>query len=160
MAYEVNMMDAIMHKLYSDMQKFYYTKDVVGFAVSVTMGFATRDVIMSIVHDIIIPCLKHLAKVLYIRSIYDAFLTAAKRQDMLATVNALSKVCYSIFIWLILLVFSFLLLEYLVGKTILGFRSAPHNQQEIQEFNLAKAEAKTDVIPDDDDYDKTRYILL
>jgi large-conductance mechanosensitive channel len=144
-----NFVAVVLQKLYSDMQKFYFSKDVVGFAVSVTMGFATRDVILAIVHDVVVPVIKYIANLVKLNVLQLSIAHAIDSRGFLPVWKALCKVCHSIFLWLVLLLFSFLLLEYLVGQTILGFKSgAATDDGKEKEFVMAKVAAKVDpVIP-------------
>lgn len=108
-----------LRQTYHDMQVFYASKDVVSFAVSVTMGFATREVIMVIVHDVVVPLLKFLAGRVGLNAVYRVIVSAARRARATNLVRVLDRVSYALFMWLVLLVFSFLLLEYFVGKIML-----------------------------------------
>lgn len=131
----------MLRTLYTDMQKFYFSKDVVGFATSVTMGFATKDVILKVVHDILVPLLKGLAKISRVHSMTTHLHHIAARFGILPVLRVAATLSYDIFIWFVLLVSSFVLLEYFVGKTILGFNPAVHDAETEKKFDKAKREA-------------------
>lgn len=105
--------------LYRDMRAFYCAKDVVSMAVSLTIGFATRDVICCIVHQMIVPSLQFAARAARLHAVHVRMLDAAKANRLAPVVDALGNLCYAVFVWAILLIASFLLLEYFLARVVL-----------------------------------------
>jgi large-conductance mechanosensitive channel len=126
-------LDRPLRGTYHDMQVFYASKDVVSFAVSVTMGFATREVILVFVHDVIVPLLKLIARGVGLRQVYRVVSKAAHGAHMSNVLNVVNRVTYAVFIWFVLLVFSFMLLEYFVGKILLRVQPGENKHAEWSE---------------------------
>lgn len=100
-----------MTGLIDDMRKFYSSRDVMGFAVSMTVGLATRDVILVVVNDLVVPILKHVAKTFCLHDVHCFVANAARIAKFSPVFQSISNVSYAILIWFLLLFLSYILLE-------------------------------------------------
>lgn len=104
----------------SKMRRFYSSRDVMGFAVSMTIGLATRDVITVIVGDVVVPLLKQFAYVSCLQDMHCWMGDLAKSAGVVALMQSVNKVAYAILIWFLLLLLSYVLLQYVVMNWILA----------------------------------------
>lgn len=135
-------------KFYEDMQMFFFSKDVVAFAATVTIGFATRDVILAIIDDLFVPLAKHIFHVTGVTRIGKLVVKSAQQSPVLKHVMfALMKVGHAVIVWLIMMLLAFLILEYVMSRKVLGLKTRV-KESDKTDFIKSKVEARVEpVIP-------------
>lgn len=135
----------IFNKFYKDLQKYIFTNGIVVTASGFAIGIATKEVITKILSIIIVPVIEYLKKMSEIKLLW-------KHSLILIPL----EIFWTVVMWFITIIFTFVLLEYFLNKTIFGMISTIKEDDE-KNFIKSKVEAKViDIIPkSEDSYVKT-----
>jgi hypothetical protein len=124
------------YKFFTDFQKFFFSNNIMATATGFSIGVATKEVIEKILNIIIFPSLLWILKFFNV-----TFLTKY---------NLLSipfEILWFIIVWIITIIFTFILLEYFLNRTIFGLKSSIKIDEKT-DFIKSKAEAKLiNIIP-------------
>lgn len=135
----------IYTKFYKDLQKFMFSNSILVTASGFAIGIATKEVITKILSIIVIPIIEYFKKMSEMKLIW-------KYSLLLIPI----EIFWTIITWFITIIFTFILLEYFLNKTVLGMVSTIKEDEE-KNFIKSKVEAKViDIIPkSEDSYVKT-----
>lgn len=121
-------------KFYNDFQKFIFSNNILVAAAGWSIGVATKEVIEKIMNITIITLLKNMS-----------FLIPHHLIAGMSFIYMFLDIIWFLFRWIITIVFTFVLLEYFLNRSIFGLKSTIKKAQE-KDFVKAKAEAKLDAI--------------
>lgn len=125
-------------KVYFDMQKFMYTNNIVVTASGFAIGMVTKELIEKVLAIIVFPILNYIKHSTNTRLSW-RFLSIPL------------EIFWSLAIWIVTIVFTFLLLEYFLNKNIFGMVSMLKNEDE-DNFVKSKIEARAvNIIPNSED---------
>jgi len=119
----------LAYKFFTDFQKFIFSNNILATATGFSIGVATKEVIEKILNVTIIPLLSHIAN----------FFNVTFLKNNLFTV--IFEIIWFIIVWIITIIFTFLLLEYFLNRTIFGLESAIKIDEK-KDFIKSKAGAK------------------
>lgn len=123
-----------LYKVYTDFQAFVFSNNVLVAAAGFSMGAATKECIVGMMSVTVLPALRWLVNTLHVESLAAIPMLAACSQ------------LFGIFVeWMATIAFTFILLEYLLNRTVFGMKSTV-KAEEKKDFIKAKAEAKIDKI--------------
>ncbi len=135
-----------LEKLYDDLQVFFFNKDIVSFAASVTVGFATRDVITSLMNDVFWPVARWATQASGLASALAMSPAQAAANPMMAVaLKRGARVMHAIVTWAVMLVMAFVILEYVVSRQVIGLKTRV-KRSEADDFVKAKVEAQLDPV--------------
>lgn len=120
----------VFGKLYLDFQKFAFSNSVVVSATGFSIGVATKEVIENVITLAVLPLMRWVGQSSGI----------SKRVPKVA-----AKLGWYTFVFVLTIVLTFVLLEYLLNRTILGMRTVV-KEQEFNEYIKSKSEAKHNTI--------------
>jgi large-conductance mechanosensitive channel len=123
-----------LNKFYFDFQKFIFTNNVLVAAAGWCVGVATKEVIETVIAVIILPL------VVWLQS-----LPGARHLMQVTALTTVVKVAWTLLVWVLTIIMSFVLLEYFLNRSVFGMSSTINTGQE-QDFVKAKAKAKVDGI--------------
>lgn len=133
--------------VYHDFQQFMFSNNVLIVATGWGIGTATKDMIERLVKDMVVPFMKWISQIGFIKTGYgrlQAYVATTKWEGFL---NGLSNIAWDFMIWLFIIFMTFVLLEYFLNRWIIGMRTTvPEKEQE--RFVKSKAAAKENIIPD------------
>jgi large-conductance mechanosensitive channel len=130
------LINIIYYKFYSDLQKFIFSNNILVTASGFSIGIATKEVIEKILNAIIIPSINWILTFFHIKYLM--------KYEIL---NNSLYIIWSILIWIITIIFTFVLLEYFLNQTIFGLKGTI-KQIDTVDFIKSKTEAKLDnIIP-------------
>jgi large-conductance mechanosensitive channel len=124
----------LAYKFFTDFQKFIFSNNILATATGFSIGVATKEVIEKILNAIIIPSLLW---------IFDFFNVTFLKNNKLLTVPF--EIIWFIIVWITTIIFTFLLLEYFLNRTVFGLKSTIKIDEK-KEFIKSKAEAKINSI--------------
>lgn len=147
----------LMHELkgkydgfYYEFQKFMYANDIIVAAVGFTIGMVTKDMIMSVLHDIFIPVFLGIGSLQSIKSLKNSAMANIPGLSMLTI--QFGNILWTVFVWFLTILLTFLILEYFFNRFILGLKTMVP-EEEKQNFILARLSSRG--IPvDEKDYKK------
>ena len=113
-----------LQKFYSDFQKFTYKNQIIVSATGYAIGMATKEVIDNFLKVILGPLSKNI---------------------FAAGVPTALKLIWYIGIWIITIVFTFIILEYFLNRSVIGLKSSLDEEKK-KDFLQSKIEAKTESI--------------
>lgn len=122
------------YKFFNDFQKFIFSNNILIAAAGWSIGVATKEVIEKILNITIITLLKNLD-----------FLIPHHFISGMSFIYMFLDIIWYLLTWIITIVFTFLLLEYFLNRTVFGLKSTIKSEQE-KDFVKSKAEAKLDTI--------------
>lgn len=126
----------IAYKFFTDFQKFIFSNNILATATGFSIGVATKEVIEKILNAVIIPSLLW---------VIDFFNVTFFKTNNLFTIPL--EILWFIIVWIITIIFTFLLLEYFLNRTVFGLKSTIKIDEK-KEFIKSKAEAKiNNIIP-------------
>jgi hypothetical protein len=136
-------------KFYSDFQSFIFTNNILITASGFTIGIATNDLIQEN-----IKLFTSLIVSIYnkISGNYNIYMGLGLSKNILLNtiINTITVLVLNISIWMITLIFTFIILEYILNNQIFGLKSTLKEGDE-KDFIISKVSAKQhDIIPKDD----------
>lgn len=127
-------------KIYQDLQKYIFSNNVLVTASGFAIGMATKEVIAKILSIIIVPLFDHLRRLSQVKILWKYSIFSIP-----------FEIFWTILLWIITILFTFLFLEYFLNKTIFGMVSTVKESDE-KTFIKSKVEAKAiDIIPKSED---------
>jgi large-conductance mechanosensitive channel len=133
-------------KFFSDFQQFMYSNNVLVAATGFCVGLATKEVIEKLLNLIILPIVQVVMKYSILHIAYYKSISYISRPELLLILTTFGEVLWSIFVWIVIIVLTFFMLEYLLNRNILGLRSVVKENEKIN-YVKSKAEAKENIIP-------------
>jgi len=123
-------MSAILSNFYLDFQKFAFTNSILVNASGFAIGVATKEVIQNMLTLLGLPALQWVSKKFDVKKYVSQILI---------------ELGWQLLVFFMTILFSFILLEYLFNRGILGMKSVVDSKR-FDEYIQSKAEAKTDAI--------------
>jgi large-conductance mechanosensitive channel len=142
--------NSVAKQMYHDFQQFMYTNNVLIVATGWGIGTATKDMIERLVKDMVVPLIHWISKIGFINKGYNSLLEYVAATKWEGFLNAVSNITWDFMIWIFVIVMTFILLEYILNRWIVGMRTTVPEQDSAQ-FAKAKAAAKENIIPDKKD---------
>jgi large-conductance mechanosensitive channel len=138
---------AAVVKLYSDFQEYMYSNNVLVAASGFSIGVATKEMVQKVLELVVLPLAQCLMHVTLLQKAYRVLVMHTSKKWVGRIVAVLAELSWTISEWLLLVVLTFLLLEYVLNRKIVGLTSSV-KVDEIKDFASAKQAAKTDnIIP-------------
>lgn len=137
-------------QIYHDFQQFMYTNNVLIVATGWGIGTATKDMIERLVKDMVVPLIQWISRIGFINKGYNQLLEYVATTKWEGFLNAVSNITWDFMIWIFVIVMTFILLEYILNRWIVGMRTTVPEKDSAQ-FAKAKAAAKENIIPDKKD---------
>ena len=127
-----------LNKFYKDFQEYTFKNQVLIAASGFAIGFATNNLLSSLMSDIVEPF------IIYIAKIVTSFSPLVKTHPYLwALIRAIVQIIWLFTVWIIIILLSFFVIEYVLNRKILGFTSAISSPTEKQDYIKTKLESKT-----------------
>ncbi len=137
-------------QIYHDFQQFMYTNNVLIVATGWGIGTATKDMIERLVKDMVVPLIQWISQIGFINRGYTQLVRYVASTKWEGFLNAVSNITWDFMIWIFVIVMTFILLEYILNRWIVGMRTTVPEKESAQ-FAKAKAAAKENIIPDKKD---------
>lgn len=134
--------------IFHDFQQFMFTNNVIIVATGWGIGTATKDIIERLVKDLFIPILHFLGKFSMIKYGYAKLLAYVESTKLEGVLTALSNITWDFMIWIFVIVMTFVMLEYVLNRSIIGLRTTIPEQSK-SAFAKSKEAAKESIIPDE-----------
>jgi large-conductance mechanosensitive channel len=125
-------------KVFSDFQEFAYKNNVVVAATGWSIGVATKEVIDSFLFKVILPIfslLSNLPALLVLRTWFLRLPMASKLMEIVSSLFG------SILTWVLTLISTFLILEYVLNRQIVGLKTTISDNEKAA-FITSKAQSK------------------
>jgi large-conductance mechanosensitive channel len=143
-------MTTFAKQVYHDFQQFMYTNNVLIVATGWGIGTATKDMIERLVKDMVVPLIQWISKIGFINKGYNQLLEYVASTKWEGVFNGVTNITWDFMIWIFVIVMTFILLEYILNRWIVGMRTTVPEKESAQ-FAKAKAAAKESIIPDKKD---------
>ncbi len=138
--------EVIFKKFKSDFQEFAFTNKFIASCVGISIGISTKEYIQNILNKIVLPVLYKIGQLLFNRRIYQMF------EPYHTIINFSAELLWDTLSWLILIVLTFVILEYVLNRKILGLKNILPPEEEVKFLKAKKdAQKKSIIIPDDDE---------
>jgi hypothetical protein len=132
--------ETVYKKFYKDLQKYIFSNNVVITASGFAIGMATKEVITKIISILIVPIFEHLRRLSQVKILWRYSIFSIP-----------FEIFWTILLWIVTIIFTFLFLEYFLNKTIFGMVSTIKENDE-KTFIKSKVEAKAiSIIPSSED---------
>jgi large-conductance mechanosensitive channel len=133
-------------KFFSDFQQFMYSNNVLVAATGFCVGMATKEVIEKLLNLIVLPLVQVAMKYSIVHIAYYKSVAYISRPELLLILTTFGEILWSLFVWIVIIILTFFMLEYLLNRNVLGLRSVVKEGEKIN-YVKAKAEAKENIIP-------------
>ncbi len=141
-----NKVVATAKKVRNDFQEFAFTNKFIAGCIGVSIGLGTKDYIQNVLNKVILPLLYKIGQLLFNRRLYQIF------EPYHTIINFIGELLWDTASWIILILLTFVILEYVLNRKILGLKNVLPPEEEVK-FLKAKKEAqkKSIIIPNDDE---------
>jgi large-conductance mechanosensitive channel len=126
-------------KLKTDFQEFAFSNQFVARAAGVSVGVATKEIIINILNKVILPILYLLGKLIFKPKIYHLF------KEYHNIINPIAEFIWDVIQWLIIVIVTFIVLEYFFNRKFLGFKTFLSDEDK-KKFEKAKENINESVI--------------
>jgi large-conductance mechanosensitive channel len=123
-----------------------YSNNVLVAATGFCIGMATKEVIEKLLNTIVLPLFHLVLRMSFIKSIYDKLLNYFSKSSLNTSFTIIGDFSWSIFVWFVIIGLTFIILEYLLNRNILGMKSIIKEADKIN-FVKAKSGANENIIP-------------
>lgn len=138
-------------KFVYDFQEFMYSNNVLVSAAGFAIGISTKETIQKLVEDTVIPLIHFLLQFSFIKKGYNKILDYITEIHLKSFVEGLGSIFWTLFVWGVVIIMTFIVLEYVLNRKIIGLKSSVR-QEEKRNFAASKAEAKKEnIIPTEED---------
>ena len=131
-----------------DFREWSFTNNIMIAASGIAIGMATKDAIQNLLEEIVYPFMMFFFQLSIFKSLYAKVSGVAP-----GFLSSLGKVSWSLFEWIIIIVMTFVLLEYLLNRRIIGLKSTVKEDQK-SDYLKAKAEANEPILATHRDAEK------
>lgn len=122
-----------LDKFYLDFQKFIFANNVLVAASAWCIGVATKEVIEKLLALVILPFVAWLKGMPGLRHVLQV-----------TALTSLVEMMWTLVVWVLTIVLSFVLLEYFLNRTVFGMSSTIIKSEQKHDFIKARAQAKLD----------------
>lgn len=140
-----NIFSGTYKKIFIDFQQFMFSNTVLLAATGFCVGIATKEVIEKLVNLIILPIIHTIFK-LTIQNAHSKLLTRITQPIVLSVLTTISDVIWSLFVWIIIIIMTFILLEYVLNRNVIGMKTIVKEDQKIN-FVKSKTDVNDNIIP-------------
>jgi large-conductance mechanosensitive channel len=133
-------------KFFSDFQQFMYSNNVLVAATGICVGMATKEVIEKLLNLIVLPIVQLAMKYSIVHIAYYKSIAYISRPEVLLIFTIFGEILWSVFVWIVIIVLTFVMLEYLLNRNVLGLKSVVKDAEKIN-YVKSKTEAKESIIP-------------
>lgn len=130
-----------IEKIYNDFQTYVYTNKILSASGAFVFGMISKDLIDKLLNEIIFPL------ILSIIMLKDVLKNVEKDYPIM---YLCMKLIWIIVVWSISILFSFIILEYVLNRKILGLSSTVISKENKNDYLEMKVNAKmSGIIPDE-----------
>lgn len=134
-------------KFVYDFQEFMYSNNVLVSAAGFAIGITTKETIQKLVEETVIPLLHFCLRFNLIKNASNKVLDYITEAHLKSFVVGIGNILWTMFVWVIVIVMTFIVLEYILNRKIIGLKSSVR-QEEKKDFVVSKSEAKNEnIIP-------------
>lgn len=133
-------------KFFADFQEFMYSNNVLVAATGLCVGMATKEMIESVLNEAVLPIVHTIGRVSIIHNAYLSALKHVNHKMLSSILSILGSVSWSIFVWVLVVLLTFVMLEYVLNRKFIGLKSTIKDGDKIN-YIKAKQEAKESIIP-------------
>ena len=133
-------------KFFYDFQQFMFANNVLVAATGFCVGVATKEVIEKLLNMAVLPVIKFMTKFSLIKILYNKLLENTQHAVLKNILQIGGDVVWAVLQWIVIIVMTFVILEYLLNRNIIGLSSTIKSDERL-DFAKAKAEAKESIIP-------------
>lgn len=146
--------DLLFNKFYKDFQQFIFSNNILITASGFTIGIATKTLIENSL-NLIAPFFAFIST-LYIKFDKKYLGIFSNNKTLSLIIYTIVSFISNILYWIITIIFTFILLEYLLNNHIFGLKSTVKENDE-KDFIISKMSAKKEgIIPDDKELKKIK----
>ena len=138
-----------------DFQEFVYANKLIVLAASYSIGLVTNQLITKVLDQIVLPFLMFMIRFSYLKRFYEVLTEYISKTVLNGVLQLVGGLSWDIFVWLTTIALTFILLEYVLNRRIIGLKSNVTDDTKI-DFLKSKAEAKGSFIPDQEQLLKMR----
>jgi large-conductance mechanosensitive channel len=113
----INKVEWTYIKIKNDFQEFAFSNNFIATAAAISIGSTTKDFIENVLSKVIIPILYMLGKLIFNSKVYHLF------KEYHNVINPVAEFMWDILKWLIIVVVTFIILEYFFNRKFLGLRT-------------------------------------
>ncbi len=135
-------------RILSDFQEFMYSNNVLVAATGWCVGMATKEVIEKVLNHLVLPIIHFLLKFNIWHILYLKALDHYSKTSMAIIITTFGNLIWDIFVWVVVIFLTFLILEYILNRRIIGLKSSVKDDSKT-DFVKSKAEAQQSIIPVD-----------
>jgi large-conductance mechanosensitive channel len=128
-------------KFYRDFQEWAFTNNIVIGAAAFALGVATKELIEKLLNEALRPSLVFLFQIAFFKELYARLLSSMPSKSIVPFLNTLGLVGWSVLEWMLIIVLTFIILEYFLNRNIIGLKSTI---KEDQKKDFAKSAAAAD----------------
>ena len=140
-------------KFYLDFQEWVFSNNIMVAASGFAIGMATKEIIENLLNTLVRPALVFLFQIELFKDLYQRAIWYVPESNLDAFLTTLAKVSWSVFEWGIIIVMTFLLLEYFLNRNIIGLKSTV-KEGDKTDFVKSKVEAHERILPTQADIHK------
>jgi large-conductance mechanosensitive channel len=127
-------------KAYHDFQEWAFSNNVVIAASGFAIGVATKEVIEKLLDELIRPMFLVLLNFKVFKMLHQGALKYISETNLETFLRTLGTVGWSVFEWVVIIVMTFVIMEYFLNRKIIGLKSQVKDEEK-KDFVKAKAEA-------------------
>jgi large-conductance mechanosensitive channel len=146
--------------IFYDFQQFMFGNDVLVAAAGFSIGMATKEMIERLVTAVVLPIVHFVLKFSLAKIAYTKILETFPGTHMASVLGTVGAAVWDIFVWIIIIIMTFMILEYILNRKIVGLKSTVKDDN-MKDFAKAKATAGDNIIPTQKevkDLEKKEYI--
>lgn len=133
-------------KLYGDLQEWAFSNNLMVIASGFMIGTASKEVIEKLLELLVKPVILFLLQFSFIKILYGKALVYVSETTLAPIVETFGNISWSILEWVVIILMTFVILEYLLNRSILGLKSSVKENDKASFFK-AKSGAEQNIIP-------------
>jgi large-conductance mechanosensitive channel len=141
-----NVVSGTYKKFFYDFQQFMFANNVLVASTGFCVGMATKEVIEKLMNLAVLPLIHFFTKFSIIRILYKKLIENAHYPFLKSLLEIFGEVVWSILVWIVIIVMTFITLEYILNRNVIGLTSTIKTENKL-DFAKSKAEAKENIIP-------------
>lgn len=130
----------------SDFQSFIFSNNIVPTASSLAIGLSTKEVIEKVLNLVVLPLFTYSVRAFELHRIHNYFLKYVSKTALNNILTTSGSVAWSIFLWTLTLILTFVILEYVLNRKVIGLKSEVKEADQ-KNFIKAKLGAEDGIIP-------------
>jgi large-conductance mechanosensitive channel len=136
----------VTRNLRSDFQTWIFANSIIPPASGIAIGLATKQVIEQVLNLVILPIFIWITHLFSLHRVNNYLLKYVSKTVLNSVLTTSGEVAWSIFLWMLTLFLTFVILEYVLNRRIIGLKSEVKEADQ-KNFIKAKLGAEDGIIP-------------